>query len=102
MNNTKWNEIFKAFYKYECSNESLIIRWRTKELLTGFLSEWDSTWTHFGCEPRKWENIEYLQIELTDENRDIVIRHLKSIHVPGIISDNTATVYGYRQNIDYI
>lgn len=62
----------------------------------------DSTWTHFGCEPREWGKIEYLQIELTAENRDAVITSLKRIHVPGIISDNAATVYGYRQDVDYI
>ena len=102
MNNTKWNEIFNAFYQYECSNEPLIIRWRTKDYLTGYISEWDSTWTHFGCEPREWEKIEYLQLELTDTNYDAVISNLKRIHVPGIISNNIATVYGYRQDIDFI
>ena len=102
MNNTKWNELFTGFYKYECSSEPITIRWRTKDRLIGFISEWDSKWTHFGCEPREWETIEYLQIKLTAENSDAVIRHLKRIHVPGIITNDTATIYGYRQDVDYI
>jgi|SRR5574344_1614186 hypothetical protein len=102
MNNTKWNEIFNAFYKYECNSLPVIIRWRTKDNINGFLSKWDSTWTHFGCEPRKWETIDYLQIELTNDNRNLVIEHLKRIHVPGVISDNVLTVYGYRQDVEYI
>lgn len=102
MNNTKWNEIFNAFYKYECNSLPVIIRWRTKDNINGFLSKWDSTWTHFGCELRKWETIDYLQIELTNDNRNLVIEHLKRIHVPGVISDNVLTVYGYRQDVEYI
>lgn len=102
MNNTKWNAIFKAFYSYECNNVPVIIRWRTKDCKNGFLSKWDNTWTHFGCEQREWDAIEYLQIELTNCNRNIVIEQLKKIHVPGVISDNVITVYGYRQDVDYI
>ena len=102
MNNTKWNEIFKAFYMYECNNVPVIIRWRTKDYINGFLSEWESTWTHFGCEPREWETIDYLQIELNNDNRSLVIEQIKKIHVPGIISNNVLTIFGYRQNVDYI
>lgn len=102
MNDTKWNEIFSAFYDNECSEHSVLIRWRTKDRETGYISEWDGTWTHFGCAPQNWDKIDYLQIELTEENCDYVIGQLKQIHVPGIVDGKTATVYGYRQDVDYI
>ena len=103
MNNTKWNEIFKAFYyENECKEDSFLVRWRTKDKESGYVSMWDGTWTHFGCEPRSWECMEYLEIELTQENREYVLRQLKRIHVPGIVKDNAAIIYGYRQDVDYI
>ena len=37
MNNTKWNEIFQAFY-----NSRHIVKWRTKDKENGFLSDWDA------------------------------------------------------------
>ena len=70
MNNTKWNEIFRAFYyDNELIKDAPLISWRTKDTETGCLSNWDGTWTHFGCEPRDWDKIEYLQIQLTPENK---------------------------------
>lgn len=102
MNNTKWNEIFKVFYQNECDGNIPLVRWRTRDLETGFISKWDGTWTHFGCEPRNWEYIDYLQIELTEENREFVLQKLRRIHVPGTISNGIATIYGYRQDVDYI
>ncbi len=102
MNNTMWNEIFKAFYRNECDGNIPLVRWRTKDLGTGFIGKWDGTWTHFGCEPRNWEYIDYLQIELTEQNREFVLQEIKRIHVPGTISKGTVTIYGYRQDVDYI
>ena len=102
MNNTKWNEIFKKFYNEECCNRERKIRWRTLDKGNGHLSPWDETWTHFGCEPIEWEMIEYLQIQLTDENREFVLSSLKEVHVPGVVEDDIATVYGYRHDVDYI
>ena len=103
MNNTKWNEIHDSFYGNECrSRDSFIVRWRTKDIVNGFLSSWDATWTHFGCEPREWDKIEYLQIQLTEYNREYVIDTLKRVHVPGIIDNDIVTVFGYRQDVDYI
>ena len=102
MNNTKWKEILQAFYDNECKAEHNIVRWRTKDKENGYLSEWDATWTHFGTDPQDWKYIEYLQIELTPDNRDFVLKVLKQIHVPGEISDNAVTIYGYRTDCDYI
>lgn len=102
MNNTKWNEIFQTFYENECHENSILVRWRTKDKESGYLSDWDGTWTHFGCDPRNWNQIDYLQIELTDINYDYVIRHIKEIHVPGTIDKQFVTIYGYKDDVDYI
>ena len=103
MNNTKWNEIFKAFYYgNELKENSPLIRWRTKDAENGYLCSWEGTWTHFGCEPREWDRIDYLQIQLTPVNDSYVIESLKKIHVPGTIENGIVTIYGYRTDVDYI
>lgn len=102
MNNTKWNEIFKAFYALECDPDGPLIRWRTKDTENGYVSPWDGSWTHFGCEPREWDRIDQLQIELTGENTGLVLGVLRKIHVPGEVSDEVVTVYGYRTDVDYL
>lgn len=100
MNNTKWNEIFKSFYEVECSTD-LRIEWKTKDR-GGFIYGWDSTWSHFGCEPADYREIEWLKIKLTDQNREMVLKILKRIHVPGEQEKDCVTVYGYRTDVDYI
>lgn len=104
MNNTKWNEIFRYF----CNTvpNGCIVRWRTKDIETGYITEWDASWSHFGCANADgsagWEKIEYLQIQLTPGNNDFVLDTLRRVHVPGEISDNIVTVYGYRTDVDYL
>ena len=103
MNNTKWNEIFRAFYyDNELKSGSTVIKWRTRDIDTGYLSEWDGTWTHFGADPQDWDKIDQLQIRLTPENKEYVLKCLKQIHVPGIVEDDTVTIFGYRTDVDYI
>ena len=103
MNNTKWREIFRAFYYgNELKINSPIIKWRTKDIENGYISNWDAAWTHFGCEPRDWDRIDYLQIQLTPENVSYVMASLKKIHVPGTVEDGIVTIYGYKTDADYI
>lgn len=102
MNNTKWDEIFKVFYMNECDGNIPLVRWRIKDLKSGFISRWDGTWTHFGCEQKDWKYIDYLQIELTSQNTDFVLQQIKRIHVPGTVSEKNVTIYGYRQDVEYI
>ena len=102
MNNTKWNKIFNAFYQNECSDNLPMVRWRTRDLETGFISRWDGTWSHFACEPKDWAYIDYLQIELTQENKKFVLDELRRIHVPATVSEEIVTIYGYRQDVDYL
>ena len=96
MNNTKWNEIFHAFYyENELKQDHPSVMWRTKDIESGYISDWDGTWTHFGNELRNWDKIDYLQIRLTPGNREFVLRCLKQIHVPGIVEEDIVTVFGY-------
>lgn len=97
MNNTKWNEIFRAFYNCEP-----VVMWRCKDMETGYLSNWDASWSHFGCEPREWDKIDHLQIMLSPQNEVFVMDTLKRIHVPGEVADGIVTIYGYRTDIDYL
>ena len=80
MNNTKWTEIFKAFYyDIECAEDpklsKMLIRWTTKST-NGYIYN-DSTWTHFGVGMENSKEIEWLKIDLTAENRKIVLDILK-------------------------
>ena len=105
MNSTKWTEIWKAFYYgIECSNDPelshMAVHWRTKSV-NGFLYG-DSSWTHFGATMDADKEIEWLRIELTPQNRDIVLGILRKIHVPGEVLDNSVYIYGYRTDVDYI
>ena len=101
MNNTKWAEIFKAFYyDVECSVDAVDVRWTTKSIGGDLYS--DNTWTHFGCSMETSKEIEWLKIELTPYNREIVLEILKKIHVPGEVFDDAVFVYGYRTDVDYI
>lgn len=105
MDDTKWREIFEAFY-YEIENSDdpvlrcLSVQWTTKTTF-GYVYS-DNTWTHFGCSMEDNKEIEWLSIELTPENREIVLDILRKIHVPGEVFDDRVYVYGYRTDVDYI
>lgn len=103
MNNTKWNEIFIAFYDIECSDSPSkpLIPWMT-QTTRGFVYGPENTWTHFGSEPADYKDIEWLKIILTPANRDVVLQTLKEIHVPGEVLEDEVIVYGYRHDVDYI
>lgn len=76
MNDTKWTEIFQAFYYgIECSDDpalsDMLVRWTTRSV-DGYVYS-DSTWTHFGCSREDYKKIDWLKIDLTSENRKIVL-----------------------------
>ena len=105
MNDTKWTEIFKSFYyDIECSDDprlsKMFISWTTKSP-EGYTYS-DTTWSHFGVTMEQSKEIEWLKIDLTEENRETVIGILRNIHVPGEVFDNCVYVYGYRMDVDYI
>ena len=103
MNDTKWNEIFKAFfYGIECSEDeklsNLQFKWTTKSL-NGFIYS-DTTWSHFRSD--SYKDIDWLKIDTTEETKEIVIDVLRKINVPGEILYDCVYVYGYRTDVDYI
>ena len=93
MNNTKWEELRLAMY----SLGDIHPKWRTKDVETGFMPEWDGEWFyHFrngGYDP-----IEWVQIKVTSPKQDLaVLRALKSIHVPGEKTEHGYRVFGYAE-----
>lgn len=100
MNDTKWREIFEAFYYGVELAGGPGIFWTTKDL-QGHEYQ-DSTWTHFGCSMESNREIDWLRIDLTPQNRELVLDILTRIHVPGEIVGNAVYVYGYRTDVDYI
>ena len=102
MNDTKWNELFRAFCENNmaCGQRTAAF-YRTKEI-NGDVTYWSNEWEIFGSQFLWWKDLEWLQIRLSDENREFVVDTLKRIHVPGEIEGNIATVYGYRQDCAYI
>ena len=102
MNDTKWREIFWAFFDEERKSGGIYTRWRKKDKISGDISEWDATWTHFGAHPPEYHRVEWLKIQLDDVTRDFVLNTLIKIHVPAEVSENEVTVYGYRTDVDYL
>lgn len=102
MNNTKWNEPFLAFFENDGKRDkSFDVFYRTQDV-NGDISCWSNEWELFGSAFSWWKDLVWLQIQLSDENKQFVVDTLKRIHVPGEIQGNIATVYGYRQDCAYI
>ena len=101
MNHTKWKEIFRAFYHEELNLCGKSIPYRTLAT-NGYLSPWDTSWTHFGSEAANFKDNDRLEIRLTDENREYVLEQLHKIHVPGAVQGDTVTVFGCPQAADYL
>lgn len=99
MNNTKWDEIFKAFYLHQRNNVNIYFR---KKLIEKEWDFWENDWEHFGSCFAFYKDIEYLQIELTNENRQIVLDILHVIHVPGETKGNIVTIFGYQTSCEYL
>ena len=100
MNNTKWTEIFKAFYYGAEVVGGPVIPWTTRAL-NGYEYS-DNTWTHFGVGMEESREIDWLRITLTPENREFVLEALRKIHVPGEVLADCVFVYGYRTDVDYL
>ena len=113
MNNTKWNEIFKAFFNFTYNDETksyeykegaidYIVPFQTKSI-NGYISEWDVSWEHFGSVPTEYQSIEWLKIKLTIENKNYVLSSLSKIHVPGKIENEIVIIYGNSHEFtDYL
>lgn len=91
MNNTKWEEVRLAMYSLGDVHPT----WRTRDIETGYVSEWDGEWFyHF--RDGGYDSIEWLEITITSEEQErAVLAALKVIHVPGERSEVGYRVFGY-------
>jgi len=87
MNDTKWDELRKAMHGLH----TLKPRWRTQEVDTGYVSEWDGDWFYHFRNGR-YASIQWVEIAVeTDAQRAAVLAELIRINVPG-----EAIASGYR------
>ena len=101
MNTTKWKEIFRLFYDtYECGQGKTIC-WRTCTT-NGFQSGWDTTWSHFLAAGDSGRDIVSLQIRPPQELLAQVRKDLRALHLPGEEKDGVITIWGYRQDVDWL
>lgn len=100
MNKTKWKEIQEAMYGLQNSPQ-----WRTRCVTNGYISNWDGEWFYHFSEGG-FDDIEWVEIRAeNDEQSKIILSSLKSIHVPGIKTENGFKVFGYvraGESIDYL
>jgi hypothetical protein len=98
MNDTKWDELRRGMYELG----ELTPKWRTRDVLKGFVSPWDLEWFyHF--RNGGYDTIEWVDIATTtDEQRIAVRRVLRSIHVPGEEADYGFRVFGYAPPGQYV
>ena len=90
MNNTKWDEVRLAMYNLSSSPQ-----WRTKDIESGYVSEWDREWFYHFREGG-YEMIEWVEIRSEDaEHKSEIIKCLEKIRVPGEIEGRIIRVYGY-------
>jgi hypothetical protein len=93
MNNTKWEELRLAMY----SLGPLHPKWRTKDVETGYIPEWDGEWFyHF--RDGGYESIEWVEIRITSPEQDqAVLCALRSIHVAGERTAEGYRIFGYAE-----
>lgn len=91
MNNTKWNELRLGMYDLG----ELSPVWKTKDIETGYISEWDRCWFyHFRI--GGYKTIEWVEIKIENEpQRAAVINVLKEYYIPYEKSDLGYKIYGY-------
>ena len=93
MNNTKWDELRLPMY----SLVALRPKWRTKDIETGFIPEWDGEWFHH-FRSGGYECIEWVEVKVTSPAQDdAVLQALRSIHVPGEKTEHGYRVFGYGE-----
>jgi hypothetical protein len=90
MNDTKWRELCYAFSSFNTKP-----RWRTRDLLTGYLSEWDREWFHHVGPD--YCSIEWLEIDLSGCDQESVCTVLRDVGAPIEESGQLLRVIGYKR-----
>lgn len=100
MNNTKWKEIQEAMYGLKESPQ-----WRARHLTNGNVSSWDGEWFYHFSEGG-FNDIEWVEIKAkNNEQPELILSLLKSIHVPGTKTENGFKVFGHVVegiSVDYL
>ena len=97
MNNTKWKELQESMYRLASSPQ-----WRTKCIDNGYISVWDGEWYYHFSEGG-FKDIEWVEIQVIDcEHKNLVLRELKLIHVPGIETEFGFRIYGFVKEGEYV
>ena len=90
MNDTKWNEVRLAMHELES-----IVRWRTRDRHSGFVSGWDADW-YYHFRVGGYDTIEWVEIRPDNpSHRPEILEVLRRIGVPGRVDEVSITVYGY-------
>jgi hypothetical protein len=89
MNNTKWKELCFAFAGFEKHPT-----WRTRDLLNGNLSAWDSEWFHHVGPD--YCSIEWLEIDPRGNSRESILEVLRHVGAP-FEEGSHFKVIGYRK-----
>lgn len=90
MNDTKWRELCVAFAAFEKKPV-----WRARDLLTGYVSGWDSEWYHH-VGPN-YCSIEWLEIESDASRKEEIRSIIESVGAPFEETDSRFRVIGYRK-----
>lgn len=89
MNDTKWRELCYAFSSFEIHP-----KWRTLDLLNGYLSSWDGEWFHHVGPD--YCTIRWLEIDPTGCDRERIRSVLRTVGAPFNESEQFLRVIGYR------
>lgn len=90
MNNTKWEEIRLAMHSLAVHPE-----WRTKDLVNGYISDWDSEW-FYHLKLGGYKTIEWLEIRyINHEQKENIVKELSKISVPLQANEETLKIYGF-------
>lgn len=90
MNDTKWRELCYAFSAFNSPP-----KWRTLDLLTGVLSDWDREWFHHVGPD--YCSIEWLEIDPSGCDRDCIRAVLREVGAPFEESEQYLCVIGYKR-----
>jgi len=93
MSNSKWNELRLAMHGLG----HFTPRWRTRDIETGYESDWDRDWFYHFQGPRdSFRNIEWLEIAVdTEDQRTAILDALANVHVPGEVTGVGIRIFGY-------